>query len=965
MAQENFSSNYWLGGYHNGGKIRGANWLRGRWSGGNWDKGNFFSVDLTIDWSGANKNLWSKWSGGIWRSNSQDYTFSEYGLTSEWSIWHGGTWESAVYPKQTYTWQGQFINAVNIYGDLTSFDCDIPSNNTLPKRTIYLPSPRSLWLGGQWLRGDFKGGIFSGGVWHSLKWEPSQYEYLDDLFFLYGAGILPFPTEVINIDGNNYTFIDNDNEGQIFTIFLYNDAEFFQINLSIQYEEQNSNFYQGAFVNAIWEGGIVLDTSNDPFNTMFGMAIDTETSLIQDDSGVKGPIGFLESNQLLYKRYYGLKMLDFSRYYDNNSTNAVNQIISIRNNNTYWIPSKFETGGVYSVIWKRGKFKNGAFMYGQWYDYNDTNVFNTSYATDIIIHDTYDNTDVFDLPVYWSVFEKGFFYSSVWYNGIFLAKNNTNALKKSVFSKSQWMTGYWATGEANATTFSNDKKITNADFWKSIWYSGIWEGGKMTMSVWNSFNPYTFEITLEGNLIAQNIEPNSTPFANIENNQLGLVNTLTYFNPNGTNTVEFNGFINDVSKIDLIKIQPIEGFDFNDLTVSNLDFYIEGEGDTSGYDFNIDDDGGTSGLPYLYLSNADEFFVNDQSVNQLFLRYAGMVDNFSSRWKNGNARGIIWNGGIWSSGVLESYYFSDYPSYIVERRSDTSAQYDWFDDNVINTNVENKIQQSVWQRGIWYAGYMKGNTYFTALSAFKGDNNIGFTLSLENKFSINDDLLTGQYNVPTAEIVKLRPNNFTSFFTRKSLRDGADPYFSVFNGQMMSGIFYDINKNGTDTPGFGTLAFADDITLAPSGATFGYVTYDILKNPDALINNDPINTNSPNLSFRIKNTFNTGGVDINISTPYAHDAINSTLAYTLTLQQYVDLYYFNSLQTIIQAAGNDSNYNIKHATKTGNMPKWTDFPGITTGAASGLVPSTAQGSGDVEPFYEALPIIWVDSGFGQ
>lgn len=963
MAQENFSSNYWLGGYHTGGKIRGANWLRGRWSGGNWDKGNFYSVDLNIDWQGVNKNLWSKWSGGVWRSNSQDYTFVEYGLTTEWSIWHGGTWESAVYPKQTYTWQGPFINAVNIYGDLTPYDCDIPSNNTLPKRTIYLPSPKSLWLGGQWLRGDFKGGIFSGGVWHSLKWEPSQYEYLDNLFFLYGDGVLPFPTEIINIDGNNYFFIDNDNEGQIFTIFLYNDAEFFQIDLSIQYEENNSNFYQGAFVNSIWEGGVVLDTSNDPFNTVFGMAIDTETSLIQDDSGVKGPIGFLESNQLLYKRYFGLKMLDFARYYDNNSTNSVNQIISIRNNNTYWIPSKYETGGVYSVIWKRGKFKNGAFMYGQWYDYDDKNIFKTSYATDLNIHVTYDDYDVYDLPVYWSVFEKGFFYNSVWYNGVFLTKNSTS-YKKSVFSRSQWMTGYWANGEDNSTTFSNDRKTSDADFWKSVWYSGIWEGGKFTMSVWNAFNPYSFQISLEGNTIAENIEINSTPFANIENNPLGLTTALTYYNLNGSNTVEFNGFINDVSKIDLIKIQPIEGFDFDELTVANLDFYIEGEGDTGGYDFNIDDDGGTSGLPYLYLSNADEFFVNDNTVNQMFLRYAGQVDNFSSRWKNGNARGVMWNGGIWSSGVFESYYFSDYPSYILERRSDTIAQYDWFDDNVINLNVVDKIQQSVWQRGIWYAGYMKGNSYFTGISAFKGDNNIGFTLSLDNKFGFNDDLLTGQYNVPTAEIVKLRPNNFTSFFTRKSLRDADVPYFSMFNGQMLSGIFYDINKNGTDTPGFGTLAFADDLTLAPNGATFGRVTYDVTKNPDAIVNNDPINANSPSLSFRIKNTFNTGGVDINISTPYAFDSINATLGYTLTTQQYIDLYYYNSLQTIVQATGNDSNYNIKHAAKTGNMPKWTDILPINT--ASTRVPSIAQGDGKVEePSYDSLPIIWLDSGYGQ
>lgn len=963
MAQENFSSNYWLGGFHTGGKVHGINWLRGRWTGGTWEKGNFYSVDLSVDWSGSSKNLWSKWSSGVWKSNSQDYAFNSWGLDNEWSIWHGGTWESERYTNQLYTWQGQFTNAVNIYGDLTNYECD-----TIGKRTIYLPSPRSLWLGGLWLRGDFKGGIFANGAWHSLKWDPAQYAYLDNLFFMFG--VPPQNLTNVSIDSNTYTFIDNDNEGQPFTIFLFNDSEFFNIDLKIQYDETLSNFYQGAFVNSIWEGGTVIDGTGDSFNTLFGMAIDTKTTKIQDDSGFYSNTGFLESNSLLHKRRYGLNLIDFEQYYANSVSNNLNQILCLIGT-SYYMPNKFDVGGIYSTIWKRGKFQNGVFMYGQWYDYDDQNVIRSSYNTDLNIQNTFnDIQDNTTLPVNFSVFEQGFFYSSIWYNGIWLAKNNTDVLNKiSVFSRSQWLTGYWAAAENNATTFSNDRKLTNSEFWKSVWYNGIWEGGQMTMSVWNSFNPYNFDLTINNNTIAA-FNTNSDVWSNINENPLGVISNITYYDSNNLPTTDFANFINDVEKVDLFAKQPVEGFDISALVATYSDFTLDADGtngthDPGPYDFDLDDSG-TSGISYMYLYNNDEYLLNDYSINNNFIRYMGLVDNIASYWKNGTARGVVWNGGTWMTGEFRSYYFENYPTYITDRRTNTQAQFDWFDDNIINiSSPTTRIQNGIWQRGLWYAGYFRATSYMLGVNAFKNNILLGLVLDNTTKLLLTDDLVNSQYNNNNADILDLKPNNYASFFLRKTLREADVAYFSMFNGQMLSGIFYDLNKNGTDTPGFGTLAFDDDQTNQPLGASFGKVTYDVTINPDDLGNPNPINPDNGNLSFTTKNTVTTISVDLTSATPYAYDDINISLNYNLTTQQYINMFYYNSQQTVVAATGIDSNYDIRHATTyPNNMPKWTDILPITL--AQTRVPSTAQGSGQTEPYYNpAMPVIWIDSGYGQ
>ena len=102
---------------------------------------------------------------------------------------------------------------------------------------------------------------------------------------------------------------------------------------------------------------------------------------------------------------------------------------------------------------------------------------------------------------------------------------------------------------------------------------------------------------------------------------------------------------------------------------------------------------------------------------------------------------------------------------------------------------------------------------------------------------------------------------------------------------------------------------------------------------------------------------------MNIASPLAYDDINVSLNHNLTTQQYINLFYYNSLQTIVAATGPSSNYDIRHAALTGNMPKWTDILPITEAAVR--VPSTAQGDGDVEPYYVALPPIWINSGYGQ
>src|SRR6185369_1751945 len=139
--------------------------------------------------------------------------------------------------------------------------------------------------------------------------------------------------------------------------------------------------------------------------------------------------------------------------------------------------------------------------------------------------------------------------------------------------------------------------------------------------------------------------------------------------------------------------------------------------------------------------------------------------------------------------------------------------------------------------------------YQLGISAFKSIPFQNIKLNLANKFLISDSLLGSQYNNPNSATHVMQPNNYTSFFCRKALREADTPYFSVFNGQMLSGTFYDINKNGTVTPGFGTLSTPEDITLVTEGATFGRVTYDITINPDAFGNPNPINPNNPNVSF--------------------------------------------------------------------------------------------------------------------
>ena len=490
----------------------------------------------------------------------------------------------------------------------------------------------------------------------------------------------------------------------------------------------------------------------------------------------------------------------------------------------------------------------------------------------------------------------------------------------------------------------------------------------MSLSVWNSYNPFSTQLALEGQTLAP--LGGSNVWSNISNNPMGLnQGTITYYDSSNNPTVPYLGFINDLSKVDLINFQPIDGFDFTQLVVNNLDFYIKyfgtnGTHDPGPYDVDMDDDPSTSGLPFIYLYNQNEFFVNDITVDNDFVRYAGYVDNTSSFWKNGKAQGVVWNGGIWMTGQFKAYTFDDYPTYVIDRRNTSNfVQLDWFDDNVIGQAALSRVQHGVWQRGLWMGGYFHADCFQLGISAFIGQPLLGLNLSLTNKFLISDGLLNSQYNNVNSSSFVMRPNNFTSFFCRKSLRDASTPYFSSFNGQMLSGIFYDINKNGTTTPNFGTLSDPTDIALVSDGATFGRVSYDITINPDAFGNPNPINPNNTNLSFGTKNTAGGLIVNLNIASPLAYDDINVSLNHNLTTQQYINLFYYNSLQTIVAATGPSSNYDIRHAALTGNMPKWTDILPITEAAVR--VPSTAQGDGDVEPYYVALPPIWINSGYGQ
>jgi hypothetical protein len=1045
MANSN-NINYFLGGYWTNGTARGMKWYRGRWSDGNWEKGYWYSYDLDLKWAkeDALNNEWSIWSGGIWRSNSQGnddarYSFDDYLLDEEWSIWFGGRWQSQRYLDNDYTWQAEDATPINIYGSLQIFDCDVPNNgNTV--RSMLLPKSRSVWLSGQWLRGVWEGGIFANGIWHSIPAGSGDYEYLDDLFFLYNEDEYPKhqnPNSEYTNFFNQPSIVHVDTSGNITiplsAIVLYNDEEIFTIRYESEsdYDEELSSFYEGAFVNSVWEGGTVYDTDEDPFVTMFGMSVTTNNKILFDDSGIINKYGFLESNDMLSTKMFGLNMPNWRQYQINtqneNSSNASllmrEGIIDNVNSIQYIIPNDYSRGGLYSSIWKRGRFKNGTFMYSHFYDYSVDNTFRVEYNSDPNI--------LIDQSNYDSVFEKGLMYKSIFNNGLFLAQYSNNELLSS-FSHGLWLTGYWAayTEEYGSilplSDFTDDRMVTNAKFWKSVWYSGIWEGGNAVMSVWNCGNMHPFNITINGN----EYEPSSdgeNVFANITNNPLGKTDEISYYDEFGQLLPAVQNIISDLNRKHLLVPQSVDNLSLNNLAIKTpyeyLYFY---DGDEDSY---IPESGtaGTSNGSYMWdastpydlwlentdqssnigsaelvapnngiipivevdaiehinhgliLSGAEESSLNEDIVNEKYMRYTGLVDNTISVWRNGCFRGGVWNGGLWLGGIFEPYRYDDYPEII--NSTGIRQYFDYFDDNI--TALTEKIDKPIWNRGIWYGGYFKGDSYMTSVPAYITQKVPEVTvdqvvdIDLNYKLGLSNSVVQSVFNSNSTSVLQLKSLNICSMFNRLAIKDSntSNFYFSVFNGQLFGGYFADIDKKVQNksisnvTPLFGTTTFAEDLesNLMP-GFNMGTWKIDVGQAPNSF----PIVISNIVPDYFLKNQSNASTFPtINIASPvmfnlnadeYTSDPTTGTIP--ATSSPYSDHFFYDWITSDhippnIPGPGpdnplGDNNADIRHARiSLTTQPAWSD---VSPAASSVInVPSYAQGCGEEdnpEPYYK-------------
>jgi len=736
-ANNSKSTNYWLGGFWTGGTSRGLIWRRGVWSGGEWLKGQWNSNTLSIEWKNDNphKNKWSIWETGVWKSHSaEEYSFDDFKLGDEYSVWHGGIWKSPIHEGSTYTWQGEdAVPRINIYGNINLYKCDnVPLQTT--KREILLPNANSLFLGGQWLRGEWHGGIFANSVWHSLIPYEIKVSYLDDVFFLFEHE----EYDLFQNSDSDYTEINNDYSilgfdaaGNIVptndTFILY--STYFKTELSyyddLNYDIKTSIFTSGAVVNSIWEGGTVVDAgSDDPYNVMFGMSLSKSNNIVYDDGGIqpRNKLGLYESVNMIYSKYYGLKLPDWNEYL---TTNSNYKIIKIGNEidnagnvmHKYILPLHLEDTHMYSNIWKRGDFQQGTFNYSQFYNYTIKNVINTEYIQDPNINN-FNDDDRFDK--YDSLFRKGLMYKSIFYGGTYLAQYNADYENiKSVFNRSIWSTGYWAAAaeydygqsELPASIFTDNNYITNAKFWKSVWLNGIWEGGNMALSAWNCVNPFDYSITLNNETFAPSVEQQYLSdfiFNNIKKNPLGKITDLIYYDEDNNNELfeEYQNVVDDLNRTDFLNIINSDSLTNVDLVVNKkyifLSYFHEDE-----YIDPVDPDLGDPNNPengMLYSVPYDDntpfdFVLSDSN-------YTSGVELVIPNFNNNPIECTV-------AGLNGCANWTQYVQYGVIMLLDADS---YLNDDITNENIFRTIGLvhnllSVWQNGVFEGGIWNGGLW--------------------------------------------------------------------------------------------------------------------------------------------------------------------------------------------------------------------------------------------------------------
>jgi hypothetical protein len=571
----------------------------------------------------------------------------------------------------------------------------------------------SIWLGGMWLRGLFKGGIIANAFWHSV--DSSS-----------GLGIN-----------------------------IYEDR------IDAMYNQNASIFSNGKMINSVWYGGTVNNLGNK-FDVVFGDLINLKSLLpngkdftIKNTTSItKKDFEFYRSDFIKgYNKEVLGKLLFTGFHYDpNNSGDTPNKLIQIEEGR---VSNQYNNDGIMSVYWKRGSFNNGVFQFSHW-DSLDLDNENQSKITSVEI----DN---------YSIFRKGFIYSSEWVNGLYYANSSRETYPfetlgapadepNSLFYYSHWNKGYWkAIGLINSgsngesTPFyssldtTDDIQITNALFSRSLWDSGVFEGGTMELSIWRSGV----------------IEDTTLVY---KNSSAGLTKTLDITNP---------------------------VFFINSTTYKNADF-----------DFSTS---GVSGLDFI---TNDNTFID--TLKDSRYRFVGSVDNLASIFVNGHMKGCIWHGGIWQRGMFQHKSLIDV---------------DFFERNInINSSLD-KFQLGIWNRGLWLSGYFSyyndaiinrlditeddvinkhlylydngvlnspsKRCLFMSINAVNVDNN-------SNIIGINSGVFNNLVSDITNEVNNI--NNYSSFFMRRLLKGRTNtlgttlpdkkPYFSVMNGSVLNGVLY-------------------------------------------------------------------------------------------------------------------------------------------------------------------------------
>lgn len=342
------------------------------------------------------------------------------------SVWHGGKVVSENVIKSISENNIKTYQKYSYLSD-TYADFYVANNNK-----IQLPLVNSIFLGGMWLRGEFDGGIMANMYWHSL----------------------------------NTISVDNDSVNDYENLVYY------------KYDESYSLFKRGKMINSIWNGGIARSDNFDHQEIIMGDLINKKINYIDKNNNYdfKWDTDFIfydSTNEDLYDEILGRKY--FNKYH----YSIIMQDTEANRNDIedYRINKQYNSDGLMSVYWKRGKFYNGIFQFSV---FDSLNLDNNKQT--VISENVNDNYSHFT----------GIFYTSRFVNGLYyaLADNTTKILSEtkniqSLFYKSIWEKGYWkAVGlESDA---SDDIEITNALFLRSLWKSGVFEGGVFDLSVWLS-----------------------------------------------------------------------------------------------------------------------------------------------------------------------------------------------------------------------------------------------------------------------------------------------------------------------------------------------------------------------------------------------------------------------------------------------------------------------------------------------